>query len=1007
MCRAINQLAGGKVEQRASELDSDVTSAVNSVIDSAMDSVVSHFDSAITSTAGSLVSHFDSAIASTADSLVTHFDSAIASTETVLSDATSAVQSNLDSAVSDLGSKITVTSDQASANSVAINSIASAVSDISNSLSAVSNLAQANSTAINSVESTLISVIDSTAASLVSHFDSAIASTETVLSQATSDVQSAVDSVETLASAHIANDGSDHSFIDQDVKVTASPEFAALGLGASHSAWQLYCLKTDCASGDETVKIQAQNDESEVVTAFTALKVVAQYGGSNNLTNNMVGLVMQARHDGTGLVNLIRGSTYGLISTSTGNATSGRALQVQSPFFTSTGQIITNYGLYLDDQSHANVTTSYGVYQTGGDDINYLNGNTGIGLSDPKTKLTVEGAITLKEQAAADSDTPAYGQLWVKTATPNQLFFTDDAGNDIQLGVGALGVAGADTNVQFNDGGALAGEADFTWDKINNDLTIGTLAVGSSGITDSSGEINFDDENLTTTADIAALTLSSDTWRSADEAKDIHWGDIAEGSLKLDGNLNDQVDLPAGIGSQISGTVGAITAWIKMTTASLTDGEWRPVFWVEGGGDQLRFTKRDDDTFAAWYREGANNYIATQADISDFDNASYTFVAMTWNSAGNVILYVGDPGGGAADTTAIGSAATFGAPDDAAIGGRPIAVDQQFSGNMSDVMLWNQDLSSAELEEVFDEGRNPTAAEVALWTPVVASELISWWPFTIDATDTEGINDGTFAGSARVESTVVAGLNSSNALLVQSITVTDSISTSGTLSASGSAIIGGSILVGGGGVDLNSPTGTIISSNVPDQDIVIRINDGGTLKTVITIDASDNGKVIFHSAGDVPLFENGLMIAADNTRYHLDTSSHGASSTTMYIGDETIDTTPSDRGMKENITDSEIDVFTLLEKLRIVDFDWAEPTKGTERTVGLIAQEVYDIPELRQYVRVPDNKDPDELAKPLEDQKGWGGRWNMMVPMLIKGVLELKVRNDTLLEQMKTLQRDK
>ena len=27
-----------------------------------------------------------------------------------------------------------------------------------------------------------------------------------------------------------------------------------------------------------------------------------------------------------------------------------------------------------------------------------------------------------------------YGQLWVKTAVPNELWFTDDAGNDFQLG---------------------------------------------------------------------------------------------------------------------------------------------------------------------------------------------------------------------------------------------------------------------------------------------------------------------------------------------------------------------------------------------------------------------------------------------------------------------------------------------------------------------------------------------------------------------------------------------
>jgi hypothetical protein len=53
----------------------------------------------------------------------------------------------------------------------------------------------------------------------------------------------------------------------------------------------------------------------------------------------------------------------------------------------------------------------------------------------------------LKEQAAAEADTAAYGQLWVKTATPNELYFTTDAGNDIQLTSGT-GIAATDTNTQ-------------------------------------------------------------------------------------------------------------------------------------------------------------------------------------------------------------------------------------------------------------------------------------------------------------------------------------------------------------------------------------------------------------------------------------------------------------------------------------------------------------------------------------------------------------------------------
>ncbi|KPK74249.1 MAG: hypothetical protein AMJ84_00230 [Acidithiobacillales bacterium SM23_46] len=41
--------------------------------------------------------------------------------------------------------------------------------------------------------------------------------------------------------------------------------------------------------------------------------------------------------------------------------------------------------------------------------------------------------LYLEERAAAQGDTAAYGQLWVRNDTPNSLMFTDDAGNDIVL----------------------------------------------------------------------------------------------------------------------------------------------------------------------------------------------------------------------------------------------------------------------------------------------------------------------------------------------------------------------------------------------------------------------------------------------------------------------------------------------------------------------------------------------------------------------------------------------
>lgn len=60
-------------------------------------------------------------------------------------------------------------------------------------------------------------------------------------------------------------------------------------------------------------------------------------------------------------------------------------------------------------------------------------GNVGIGDTSPDFKLEVAGSIGLQEQAAADADEAGTGQIWVKNDTPNELYFTDDAGTDTQI----------------------------------------------------------------------------------------------------------------------------------------------------------------------------------------------------------------------------------------------------------------------------------------------------------------------------------------------------------------------------------------------------------------------------------------------------------------------------------------------------------------------------------------------------------------------------------------------
>lgn len=62
--------------------------------------------------------------------------------------------------------------------------------------------------------------------------------------------------------------------------------------------------------------------------------------------------------------------------------------------------------------------------------------------------VKLNSSISLKEQSAALADTVAYGQLWVKDEAPNELYFTTDAGDDIQLtdGTSTAGGGGAAAN---------------------------------------------------------------------------------------------------------------------------------------------------------------------------------------------------------------------------------------------------------------------------------------------------------------------------------------------------------------------------------------------------------------------------------------------------------------------------------------------------------------------------------------------------------------------------------
>jgi hypothetical protein len=77
-----------------------------------------------------------------------------------------------------------------------------------------------------------------------------------------------------------------------------------------------------------------------------------------------------------------------------------------------------------------------------------------VQMSSFSSSVLTDGSAYIKEKANADPDFTAYGQLWVKTATPTQLYFTTDAGDDIQITSGtsmaSSGVAADDVNLHLH-----------------------------------------------------------------------------------------------------------------------------------------------------------------------------------------------------------------------------------------------------------------------------------------------------------------------------------------------------------------------------------------------------------------------------------------------------------------------------------------------------------------------------------------------------------------------------
>ena len=159
----------------------------------------------------------------------------------------------------------------------------------------------------------------------------------------------------------------------------------------------------------------------------------------------------------TGFVGALTGDVTGNV---TGN-TSGTALTVTQAAQSAITSVGTLTGLTMD-----------GALAMGGNDI------------------TNGGVIYLTEQAEAEADVAGKGQIWVDTATPNKLFFTDDVGTDFDLTAGggatllhtfsnSTTTSSSQTGIAFAAGTAVGTQASGAGDR---DIYVRKIDTNNEGV---------------------------------------------------------------------------------------------------------------------------------------------------------------------------------------------------------------------------------------------------------------------------------------------------------------------------------------------------------------------------------------------------------------------------------------------------------------------------------------------------------------------------------------------
>lgn len=308
-----------------------------------------------------------------------------------------------------------------------------------------------------------------------------------------------------LNTTHRTSTGTNHTYINQDVRSTANPTFGSLTItnnivvGGTVDGVDVAALKTDVDGFPDRLKNLAATEiiELEAIGATTISATQWGYLGvfNQNLRTTDSPTFAGANLNGAVTINESGADVDFRVETDLGTHTlfvnggdnrvelsrylpAGTFTTPQSSMFLTTRKGAATMADGVGPKLLLNVENNSAVLQYSGGvatSHDFTNSRSAIifqhksGAGDTYAEAEafyadylharVSNPFFIKETATSVADIAGYGQLWVKSDTPNTLYFTDDDGTDTQLGTGGGYTEGARV---YNDANISIANATLT-----------------------------------------------------------------------------------------------------------------------------------------------------------------------------------------------------------------------------------------------------------------------------------------------------------------------------------------------------------------------------------------------------------------------------------------------------------------------------------------------------------------------------------------------------------------